>query len=170
MIKKPVPLMIALLWFLSLNTASGEAPSINGEGVRLVIEGEEIALDHCPEDHNFYNPVSSGLRAWAKDGGAEQFSITFLSLNLKKFEFPADLPPVREPGKPVDMSMLMASVGFSYVNPDGVEWAGPAKVNISSFREDGVLEGSFGETSLPQVDKAAPPIVLSEGKFKVRLQ
>jgi hypothetical protein len=138
--------------------------------VSFVVNGQPRTFSYLPADHNYYLQVSSSFRAYPEAGATEQFGLTFLSLDLKQFSYPAELPPPREPGKPMDMRMAMASVGFIYVDENGMEWAGPASVTIESFDENGTLLGSFGEVRLPQVDDQSPDIVLSEGQFSVGLR
>ena len=63
----------------------------------------------------------------------------------------------------------MASVGFTYTDADGNEWAGPATVQVESLSRDGVLHGTFDGVKLPATDKERPEITLGNGSFRVRI-
>jgi len=62
----------------------------------------------------------------------------------------------------------MASVGFGYINTDGVEWAGPGKIWIESM-EGGLLQGSFDQVLLPHTEQELPAVTLNGGVFRVRI-
>ncbi len=63
----------------------------------------------------------------------------------------------------------MASVGFSYVDENGREWAGPGRLRLEAFGRDGVVTGSFTGVSLPHTEKTLPNVTLADGTFRARI-
>ena len=63
----------------------------------------------------------------------------------------------------------MATVGFIYSDPEGVEWAGPGRIHVESFGNDGIVQGTFDQVTLPQVDNERPEITLTGGSFRARI-
>ncbi len=137
----------------------------------FVFEADGIAkrYDHLPAGDNFYTPVSSAIKAFPAAGSGESLRIIFLSLDLKKAAFPADLPPSKDMSKPMDPMLAMASIGFGFIDESGEEWAGPGRIHVEKFGADGVVEGSFTEVSLPHTDNTLPNMVLTEGRFRARI-
>ena len=63
----------------------------------------------------------------------------------------------------------MASVGFSYIDEAGREWAGPGRLRIEAFGRDGVVTGSFTDISLPHTGKQLANVTLHDGTFRARI-
>ena len=122
-----------------------------------------------PDGQNAYTPLASTITARPSDGGREQLMITFLSMDLRKLEYPADLPARRAAGGSTNPLAAMASVGFSYRDETGREWAGPGRIRVEAFGKDGVLIGTFPEVSLPHTEKQLPGITMAAGEFRVRI-
>ena len=51
---------------------------------------------------------------------------SLMSIDLKAQTYPAQLPLPKDPSKPMNPMAAMASVGFTYTDANGNEWAGPA--------------------------------------------
>ena len=137
----------------------------------FVFEADGIAkrYDYLPAGENFYTPVSSAIKAFPAAGSGESLRIIFLSLDLKKAAFPADLPAIRGGGTSQDPTIIRASIGFGFIDENGEEWAGPGRIHVEKFGADGVVEGSFTEVSLPHTDKTLPNMVLTEGRVRARI-
>lgn len=137
--------------------------------VTFSVDGQPKQFSYAPAGHNNYTPLSSGMLVRPSAGATEQLMVTFLGINLRQVAFPADLPLPRETGQPFNPQAAMANVGFSYQAPDGQEWAGPGRIHVTSFGDDGVIEGRFTNVSLPHTGKVRPNVVLSDGSFRVRI-
>lgn len=137
--------------------------------VSLAVDGAEKSFDYLPESGSMYTKLSSSIAAHPESGSKEMLTITFFSIDLKEHEYPADLPLPKNAGKPMSPMAAMASVGFSYIDADGVEWAGPGKVRVESFDGTGVIQGTFDQVTLPHTDKEHPDITLTAGTFRARI-
>ena len=92
-----------------------------------------------------------------------------MAIDLKALETPTELPLPKNTGQPLSPMAAMASVGFSYTDAEGNEWAGPATLTLSSF-EEGTISGTFSEVTLPHTDGTLPDITLSTGSFEALLK
>lgn len=135
----------------------------------FVLSGEPRRFDYLPGDRNTFSRYGSTVTAKPSASAKEILSITFLSIDLGELEYPATLPPTKDLSQPISASLAMASVGFSYIDDAGNEWAGPGALRLESF-EDGLLSGSFDRASIPHTDKTLPDIELAEGSFSVQLR
>lgn len=153
----------------SSEPAEDSSPAAVSVGeISFSVDGEAKTFGYAPEDENKYVKLASTVVAQPAAGSTERLAITFLSLDLKSFEFPMDLPAPRDPSSPNPMA-AMANVGFSYTAPDGSEWAGPGKIHVESLDSEGVLSGTFNDVTLPDTDKQKPNAVLNSGSFRVKL-
>jgi hypothetical protein len=50
-----------------------------------------------------------------------------------------------------------------------VEHAGPGKVHVGSFGDDGVITGTFDGVTLPHTEKTLPDLTLDAGHFSARV-
>jgi hypothetical protein len=137
--------------------------------VAFTVNGESRTFEHLPADHNRYTPLASTITARPSDGAREQLSITFLSIDLKKQQYPTQLPPARGRGAGANPLAAMANVGLSYIDAGGREWAGPGQVRVDLFGPDGIIVGTFADVTLPHTDKSLPEITLTDGTFSVRI-
>jgi hypothetical protein len=137
--------------------------------VSFTVEGRERRFDSLPDGHNNYTPLASTMMARPSDDASEQLMITFGSMDLKRLEYPIELPRPRTAGQPFDPLAAMAMVGFSYRDETGREWAGPGRIHLESFGRDGVVTGTFTNVSLPHKGKKLANITLADGTFKARL-
>ncbi len=137
--------------------------------VAFTADGEEMSFDYLPESEVRYHHLGSSIWAYPEAGSTESFAIHFMSIDLKTLTYPTDLPLPKDPSQPFDPMAAMASVGFGYINAEGVEWAGPGKIQIESFGADGVMRGSFDQVSLPHTDNELPNITVTGGNFHVRI-
>ncbi len=128
--------------------------------------GQAKQYDYLPAGENFYTPVSSAIKARSAAGADEGLRIIFLSLDLKKVTYPVDLPAPRGGGTPKDSTIIRASIGFSFIDENGEEWAGPGKIHLESFGTDGVVVGTFTDVSLPHTEKELPNMVLTGGRVR----
>ena len=80
--------------------------------VSLVVDGNEKSFDYLPDSGSSYTPLVSTLRAHPEAGSTESLAIHFMSIDLKKLDYPVDLPLAKDPSKPMDPMAAMASVGF----------------------------------------------------------
>lgn len=142
--------------------------TIPGE-VSFVVRGEPKRFEHLPQAHNHYSRLASQLTAQPSAGATEKVMITFLTVDLKKLAYPIDLPPSRDPSQTADPAAAMATVGLSYTDSEGNEWAGPGRIQLESLQPDGTLSGSFTQLSLPHTEKALPNLDVSDGRFQVNL-
>jgi len=137
--------------------------------VTLSVDGNETSLGYLPKSGSTYTPLASSIRAHSEVGSTESLAIHFMSIDLKKPTYPTELPLPKDPNKPMDPMAAMASVGFGYINAEGVEWAGPGKIQIESFDNDGTIRGTFDQVSLPHTDKELLNITLTGGTFSARI-
>lgn len=135
----------------------------------FTFEGSEKSFKYLPEPHNYYTKAASNIRALSEAGSTESFFITFMSFDLKKLTYQTVLPLPGDMTKPMDLMAAMATVGFGYINAEGVEWPGPGKVQLESFSNDGVVTGTFDQVSLPYTDSELPNITLTNGSFTARI-
>lgn len=153
----------------SSEPAAATSPAAVSAGqIAFSVDGEAKTFDYAPADENKYVKLASTVVAQPAAGAAERLAITFLSLDLKSFDFPMDLPAPRDPSNPNPMA-AMANVGFSYTAPDGSEWAGPGKIHVESLDSEGILSGTFTDVTLPDTDKQKPNAVLTAGSFRIKL-
>jgi len=146
------------------------APEAESMGtLAFTVDGRPRNFDHLPADHNNYTPVASTIRAMPAAGRREQVAITFMSIDLRKQQYPAELPLPKGSGSGGNPLAAMANVGFSYTDEDGREWAAPGRIRIASFGTDGVVEGTFANVSLPHTEKTLPNVTLADGSFRVRI-
>ncbi|HVS13694.1 MAG TPA: hypothetical protein VMV46_07210 [Thermoanaerobaculia bacterium] len=146
---------------------AAEEPSVGT--LRFTVDGAERTFDYLPDSENVYVRLSSIVRAQPEPGSTEALQITFLSLDLKGHTYPAELPPPKDITQNLTPAQAMATVGFSYVDPNGDEWAGPGKIRIESFDNDGVLRGSFDQVEIPHTDGAKPEVTLGAGSFRAKI-
>ena len=52
---------------------------------------------------------------------------------------------------------------------DGTEWAGPGRIHVESFSEDGRLVATFDEVTLPHTKGIEPDLTLSNGRLETTL-
>lgn len=143
--------------------------AVSTGGFTFEVHGEAKRFDYLPAGDNFYTSVSSAIKARSSAGSKEALGIIFLSLDLKKVTYPADLPAPRNSGKPGDPMTAMASIGFSFIDESGEEWAGPGKVRVESFGADGMIVCTFTDVSLPHTDKERANVVLTGGHAEARI-
>lgn len=167
-------LLVAALWFGG--DCPGEARSAGGVGqaaspgsVTFGVDSREKRFDSLPDGHNTYTPLASTIKAVPSAGGREHLMITFMAIDLKKLEYPVHLPRPRGTGQPPGPMAAMASVGFSYIDEAGREWAGPGRLRIEAFGRDGVVTGSFTDISLPHTGKQLANVTLRDGTFRARI-
>lgn len=186
------PLVAGVILFIGCGGETKDAPPVSGESagkhqeeavqpvdqdleesteglLAFTVDSSEKSFDFLPASANSYTPLASTLRAHPVAGSTESIAISFMSIDLKKLELPTDLPPVKDPSKPMDPLSAMATVGFGYVDAEGVEWAGPGKLRVESFGADGVVVGTFDQVTLPHTDKEHPDITLTGGTFRARI-
>lgn len=137
--------------------------------ISLLIDGAEMTFDHVLADHTYYSRLASQITASASEDADTRLQITFLSMDLNKIDFPADLPPRRDSARPMDPMMAGATVGFSYIDAAGTEWAGPGRIHVESYDSDGVISGRFSDVSLPHTDKTLPNALLTNGQYRARI-
>ncbi|HEY5646845.1 MAG TPA: hypothetical protein VIS76_12920 [Pseudomonadales bacterium] len=130
--------------------------------------GETKRFGYLPAGHNTYTPMGGSLHAAPAEQGTEQLRIVFMAIDLKALDTPTELPLPRNTGQPLSPMAAMASVGFSYTDAEGNEWAGPASITVSAF-DDGRITGTFSEVTLPHTDGALPHITLTNGTFDALL-
>jgi hypothetical protein len=137
--------------------------------VSFTVDARERRFDSLPDGHNNYTPLASTMMARPSDDASEQLMITFSSMDLKKLEYPVELPRPRTAGQPFDPLAAMAMVGFSYRDETGREWAGPGRIRLESFGRNGVVSGTFTNVSLPHTGKNLANITLADGTFTARI-
>lgn len=137
--------------------------------ITVSINGDIKTFDKVLADHTYYTRLASQLTAEASGEANTRLRITFASINLKDFDYPAELPPPKDFSKPMDPMTAGAMIGFGFIDKDGTEWSGPGKIHVESYESDGVISGSFADVSIPHTEKALPNAVLTEGKFRVRI-
>jgi hypothetical protein len=188
--RSSLPLLVTILLLAACGGGQGEPPAENAAAggepavspseppgdpersvgtMRFTVDGVEIRFDHLADSENVYVPLSSIVRAQPAPGATEALQITFLSLDLKKHSYPTELPQPKDLTGGLSPMEAMASVGFSYVDAAGDEWAGPGKVRIESFGNDGVLRGSFDQVTIPHTDGQKPEVTLGSGDFRVEI-
>lgn len=138
-------------------------------GVAFSLGGEAKRYEYLSADHSYYNRLGSRIAAKPAAGATEQLSVTLLGIDLGAFDFPVELPPPRVARPKGNPLAAMASVGFSYVDASGQEWAGPGRLLVESFGPDGLLEARFYAVSIPHTGKRLSNIVLDQGRLHVRL-
>jgi len=149
-------------------SSSTEAAKSAGS-VAFEVDGKAKRFDNLVPTENYYTPAASQIKAKSTSSGA-QLRITFFSMDLKKLSYPVDLPQPRNVHKPMDPASLMASVGFSYVDDQGREWAGPGKIHIESLGPDGTIEATFDGVSIPHTEEKRPNIVLDHGTVHAKIR
>lgn len=156
----PVPAAIP-----AATTAGDAAPG----GASFSIDGKVLRFEALPEGHNYYTSMASQVTARPRVDAVEQLTITFMSLDLRQLEYPAELPRPKGSGTQLDPMAAMAGVGLSYRTEDGREWAGPGRVRIDRFGGDGVIVGSFTDVRLPHTDRQLPDVTITDGRFHARI-
>lgn len=154
---------------LALLVAATAVPETTPGGAAFTVDGRALQFDALPSGHNYYTPMASQVTARPRVDAVEQLSITFVAIDLRRLEFPAELPRPRMPDTPLDPMSAMVRVGFSYRTEEGVEWAGPGRVHIDRFGGDGVIEGRFDGVRLPHTDQQLPDIMLTAGAFRAQI-
>jgi len=137
--------------------------------VTFRVDGEEKSFDYVPKSSSLYNPIASSMWAYPESGSTQSVAIHFMSIDLKKLTYPTELPLPKDLTKPMDPMAAMASVGFGYIDAEGVEWAGPGKIRVEAFGNDGVIRGTFDQVALPHTDNERPDIMLTNGSFSARI-
>ncbi|MEX2531850.1 MAG: hypothetical protein WD960_13865 [Gemmatimonadota bacterium] len=143
----------------SNETAEGE--------VSFEVDGVPYTFDHLPADETHYLAMGSAVVAKPGPDAVEQFRLTVMAIDLADLEFPADLPP-SDRGESIRTAMM--AIGFGFTNAQDEEWAGPGRLLVESFDGDGVLVATFSDVELPHTDKAQPPIMLTNGRIRVRFR
>lgn len=154
---------------VTATSPAAEVQEASGGAVSFAVDARAKHFASVPADQNNYTPLASTITARAADGSDEQLTITFLSMDLKKLEYPVELPRPKAAGPSLDPLAAMASVGFSYRDEAGREWAGPGRVRVETFGRDGVIIGTFPEVSLPHTGKKLPNVTLAAGEFRARV-
>lgn len=149
--------------------AATSAEPASAGTVGFTVDGRAKRYDSLPDGDNNYTPLGSTIRAVPSAGGREHLMITFMAIDLRKLTYPVELPLARKPGQPLDPMAAMASVGFSYLDENGREWAGPGRLHLEVFGRDGVVTGSFTGVSLPHTEKTLPNVMLTDGTFRARI-
>lgn len=137
--------------------------------ITVSINGDEKIFDDILADNTYYTQLASQVTAGTAGEATARLQMTFSMLNLRDFDYPVNLPPPKDFTNPMDPMTAGAVVGFSYIDPDGTEWAGPGNVRVESYGSDGVLSGSFSDVTLPHTDKQLPNVLLTDGTFRVRI-
>lgn len=151
----------------SASADARESATAGAEGsVSFRVDGELIELDFLPSDANLYMKVVSTVVAKRGPGEPEQLTVSFVSTDLRAHDIPGEFPPA---GAGSSIQTAMQSVGFSYTDPTGKEWAGPGRVHVESFDDDGVLTATFNDVTLPHTDKELPDITLTDGRIRATL-
>ena len=154
----------------AFSRAPNEGPAGSSAGsVSFVVAGEDKRFEYLPESGCVYTRLASTIRAHSAAGSTESLSIQFMSMDLKQQTFPAVLPLPKDLTKPMNPMTAGATVGFSYTDTDGVEWAGPGKVHVDSFDSNGVIPGTFDQVVLPHTHEERPNITLTDGSFSARI-
>lgn len=146
--------------------ARQSATAVAEGSVSFRVDGELIELDFLPADANLYMKVASSVVAKRGPGEPEQLTVSFISTDLRAHDIPGEFPPA---GAGSSVQTAMQLVGFSYTDPTGEEWAGPARVHVESFDDDGVLTATFDDVTLPHTDKELPDITLTDGRIRATL-
>lgn len=149
--------------------AAPVSPQAIPGGAAFSVDGSARQYDALPDGHNYYTPLASQITARPTVDAAEQLTITFASIDLRKLEYPADLPGPKQAGTLLDPLAAMAGVGFSYRTEDGREWAGPGRVRIDRYGRDGMIEVRFTDVSLPHTEKHLPDVTLTSGTLRARI-
>jgi len=149
-------------------TPVARAVAVEGT-ISTSINGTTVTFDNVLADHTYSTGLASQIMATTAAQPNPRFRITFASLSLRNFDYPAELPPPKDFSKPMDPMLAGAMVGFGYIDADGTEWAGPGKIRVESFKSDGIITGSFSDVSIPHTQKELPDAVLTDGTFRVRL-
>lgn len=144
-----------------------EGPSVGT--VSFMVGGEAKTFGYVPEERAVYMSLATSIVARPEPGATETLSITISGIDLKTRSFPEQLPPARDRSQQVTIQQAMQSVGMSYMAADGAEWAGPARLQIESFGNDGVIRGTFDGVVLPHTDKELPDVTLTAGEFEATI-
>lgn len=142
-----------------------DAARIEGE-VSFQVEGRAITLDYLPEGNNYYMRAAASVLARSGPEEEEQFMLVFMSTDLRAHDIPGEFPP-QSSGSSI--ATAMQSVGFSYIDPTGEEWAGPGRVFVESFSDAGVLTASFESVTIPHTDRERPDLTLTNGRIRAWL-
>lgn len=154
----------------SVSTELGNPDSrVSTGSVRFMVDGRSKSFDFISSDHTSYSTLASKIQAQPAPGSKESITTTFLNVDLKKLDYPIELPLPRDEVDPRQAMMALIQVGFGYTDENGSEWAGSGRVHLDSLQPDGTLAGSFGSVSLPHTEKELPNIVLNHGDLSVRL-
>ncbi len=148
-------------------TATSAVESVGS--VAFALDGQAKTFDYAPAGNNAYMKLASSIVAKPSTIAAEKLTISFISIDLKSVQYPADLPLARNLGAPLSPMSAMATVGFNYISEDGQEWSGPGKLHVEAFTHDGVIEGTFTDVSLPHTQSQRPNVVLTNGSYRVRI-
>lgn len=146
--------------------AEESAATVAEGAVSFQIDGRQVDLGYLPADANYYMRAAAAVLAKRGRGEPEQFILTFVSTDLRAHDIPGEFPPE---GAGSSIQTAMQSVAFSYIDPAGQEWAGPGRVQVESFTDDGVLTVTFDAVTLPHTDKELPDITLTDGRVRATL-
>ena len=149
--------------------ATPDTALVSTGSVVFRVDGMAKEFDVLPTRGNTYLPLASSIVAKPSASSTEKLTITFLSLDLRKVSAPADLPAPKDFTK-LDVRAAAATIGYSYTDEEGSEWAGPGRIHVKSFSPDGMLEASFDSVSLPHTDEKLPSIVLDHGVVRATLR
>lgn len=145
-----------------------ESGAMTAEGsVSFQVDGRRVDLGFLPADGNYYMKAAATVVAKAGSGEPEQFMLMFVSTDLRAHDIPGGFPPE---GAGSSLRTAMQSVGFSYIDTAGQEWAGPGRVHVESFTDGGVLTATFDAVTLPHTNKELPNITLTDGSIRATLQ
>lgn len=150
---------------------AGTAPAQEvTSGAAFEIDGTEYRFEHVSEADSYYARIASQLQARPAAGSTERLHVTFLQVDLKQLDYPIALPPgERDLSNPMDVTGPMATIGFGFIDSEGQEWAGPGRIHLEAFDNEGTLQGTFDDVTLPHVDDELPDITLENGTFRGRI-
>lgn len=144
-----------------------ESAAAVAEGtVSFQVDGRPVELDFLPDDANYYMRAAAAVLAKRDRDEPEQFMLIFMSTDLRAHDIPGEFPPE---GVGSSIQTAMQSVAFSYIDSAGQEWAGPGRVHVESFTDDGVLTATFDAVTLPHTDRELPDITLTDGRVRATL-
>lgn len=137
--------------------------------ISFSVDGEPKHFDYISGDHTFYTTVASKIHGQASGRSSETVTVILSNVNLKKLDYPIELPLPRDAIEPSQAMMAMITIGFGYTDGEDNEWGGSGRIKLESLLPNGTLSGSFSNVSLPHVDKQLPNVVLTDGRFAVRM-
>ena len=144
-----------------------EASSVGS--VSFSLDGRAVQFDSAANEENNYTKYVTFIAARPSAGSTEVLNISFNSIDLRKIEFPADLPLPKDFSKPIDASSAMATVSYYYINGNGDEWTGSGSARVESYDSAGTLTGSFDGVSVSPINQTLENKMLSAGRFEVQI-